>query len=68
MTHIYIIHKVLVILVNYSWVQDLQESWFRISSFFWQKKKKVENADEGNINKGAAMKATAMSDADNVEL
>jgi len=31
-------------------------------------KKKVENADEGNINKGAAMKATAMSDADNVEL
>ena len=39
MTHVYIIHKVLVILVNYSWVQDLQEPWFRISSFFWWKKK-----------------------------
>lgn len=68
MTHVYIIYKLLVILVNYSWVQDLQEPWFRISSLFWQKKKKVENADEGNNNKGAAMRATAMSDADNVEL
>lgn len=49
-------------------MQDLQEPWFRISSLFWQKKKKVENADEGNNNKGAAMRATDMSDADNVEL
>lgn len=56
MTHIYIIHKVLVILVNYSWVQDLQEPWFRISSFFWQKKKRLRMLMKETLIKGLRWK------------
>ena len=56
MTHVYIIHKVLVILVNYSWVQDLQEPWFRIVPFSGGKKKRLRMLMKETLIKGLQWK------------